>query len=117
MTAWFGSVLHSSAEARSLGVKPAPLTVTTSPGAMPVQTGAEGLESSQVTPVAVEVSDNVTPGDEPPETAPATAEPSIAPPASTATIPAAANVVVNLNLPTVPPSPAARRCAWPTDRA
>jgi hypothetical protein len=53
------SALHCSIEASEPGVKCAPLTTTESPPASPEQIGTDGLESSHVTPDAVEVSDRV----------------------------------------------------------
>ena len=63
MTGWLGSLLHCAIEAMAPGENPVPLTVSTVPLAMPMQTGDLGSELLHDAPGAVDVRDRVTPGD------------------------------------------------------
>jgi len=62
-TGWLGSLLHCALQAKAPGEKSVPVTVSTVPFAMPVQTGDPGVVLSQNAPGVVDVRERVTPGE------------------------------------------------------
>ena len=60
---WLGSLLHCALQTKAPGENPVPLTATTVPLAMPMQTGDPGFVLSHDAPGDVDVRDRATPGD------------------------------------------------------
>jgi hypothetical protein len=61
MTGWLGSLLHCEIEAMAPGENPVPLTLSTVPLAIPMQTGASGFVSLHDAPGVVDVKERVMP--------------------------------------------------------